>query len=53
MIRRERENLMNYTSSHMDDYQRYVHDILSRGLDEMLGGAPQIDGNTSYGKVMR
>jgi hypothetical protein len=53
MIRRERENLINYTLSHSDDYQRYVHDILSRGLDLMLGGVPQIDGKTSYGQVMR
>ena len=53
LILEERQNLNNYTLSHLDDYQRYVNDIMSRGLDEMLGGAPQIDNNTSYGQVMR
>ena len=53
MIRQERENLNNYTLSHLDDYQKYVNDIMSRGLDEMLGGAPQIGNDTSYGQVMR
>ena len=53
MIRQERDTLSKYTLSHLDDYQRYVQDIMNRGMDQMLGGAPQIDDNTSYDQVKK